>query len=51
MIPIGEKLNSSIPSTNKAFAARDAAYVTRQTRAQLAAGAVYLDLNAAVFFA
>ncbi len=49
MIVVGEKLNSSIPSVNQAFAQNDAAYVRGMARKQLSCGADYLDVNTAVF--
>lgn len=48
MIKIGEKLNSSIPSTGKAMAGRDAAYIARLAAGQTDAGADWLDVNAAL---
>lgn len=48
MILIGEKLNSSIPSTGAAFEKNDFDYITDLICRQSEAGAEYLDLNAAV---
>lgn len=48
MIKIGEKLNSSIPASGAAIAARDEDRVLALMERQLAAGADYLDVNAAV---
>lgn len=48
MILIGEKLNSSIPSTLTMFEARDEASVAALIKKQAAAGAAFLDVNAAV---
>jgi cobalamin-dependent methionine synthase I len=47
MIRIGEKLNSSIPSTGRALASRDAEFVAVLAKSQMEAGADYLDVNAA----
>ena len=49
MIVVGEKLNSSIPSVNEAFARNDADYVKNMAQKQLDCGADYLDVNTAVF--
>lgn len=48
MILIGEKLNSSIPKTLAAFEARDEAAVVALIEQQAAAGAEFLDVNAAI---
>jgi 5-methyltetrahydrofolate--homocysteine methyltransferase len=48
MVIIGEKLNSSIPSTLKILKEREDAAVIRLMKAQEDAGADYLDLNAAL---
>lgn len=48
MILIGEKLNSSIPSTLTMFEARDEASVAALIKKQAAAGAAFLDVNTAV---
>jgi cobalamin-dependent methionine synthase I len=48
MIRIGEKLNSSIPSTLAAMRARDAGAVAELARSQKDAGAEYLDVNTAL---
>jgi len=48
VILIGEKLNSSIPSTLKMLQERDDAAIIRLMKAQEEAGADYLDLNAAL---
>ncbi len=45
MILIGEKLNSSIPSTLEAFEARNEAAVLSLIQLQEKAGAAYLDVN------
>lgn len=49
MIKVGEKLNSSIPRTGEAIARRDGEAILGLAREQLAGGAVWLDINAAVF--
>ncbi len=49
MILIGEKLNSSIPSTHALIAARNADAVADLAVRQAAAGADWLDLNAGMF--
>jgi 5-methyltetrahydrofolate--homocysteine methyltransferase len=46
LIIIGEKINGSIPSTAKAIAARDEAYIRNIARRQAECGADYLDVNA-----
>jgi 5-methyltetrahydrofolate--homocysteine methyltransferase len=48
MVIIGEKLNSSIPSTLKLLKERDDQAVVRLMKAQEDAGADFLDLNAAL---
>jgi cobalamin-dependent methionine synthase I len=48
MIRIGEKLNSSIPSTLAALRAKDAGAVAALARSQTDAGADFLDVNAAL---
>ena len=48
MIVIGEKLNSSIPSTLKAMKESDDAVIAL-IKSQEAAGAKYLDINTAMF--
>ncbi len=48
MILIGEKLNSSIPSTLEAFETRNEAAVLSLIQMQENAGAAYLDVNASV---
>ena len=48
MVIIGEKLNSSIPSTLKMLKERDDQAVIRLMKAQEDAGANFLDLNAAL---
>ena len=45
MIVIGEKLNSSIPSTLEGFQKKDEAFVTGLAARQARAGAQYLDIN------
>lgn len=47
MIVIGERLNSSRRAVLEALRARDEAYLVGEARAQQAAGASYIDLNAA----
>ena len=49
MILIGEKLNSSIPSTRKAIEGRDIDTIQSLARRQAEAGAEWLDLNAGMF--
>lgn len=49
MIKVGEKLNSSIPRTGEAIARRDGLAIEKLAREQLAGGADWLDVNAAVF--
>ncbi len=51
MIIIGEKLNSSIPKTYAAMAARDQTAIMELITAQTRAGAAYLDINTAMFLA
>ena len=46
MIIIGEKINGSIPSTAKAIANRDEAYIRGLAKRQTECGADYLDVNA-----
>ena len=46
MIMIGEKINGAIPSTAKAIAERNAAYILELVEIQEAAGADYLDVCA-----
>ncbi|MDR1179788.1 MAG: methyltetrahydrofolate cobalamin methyltransferase [Spirochaetales bacterium] len=46
MIIIGEKINGSIPSTAKAIANRDAAFISNLAVRQTEAGADYLDVAA-----
>ncbi|MDR3321906.1 MAG: methyltetrahydrofolate cobalamin methyltransferase [Synergistaceae bacterium] len=46
MIIIGEKINGSIPSTAKAIASRDEAFIRNLARRQADCGADYLDVNA-----
>ncbi|MEG0356612.1 MAG: dihydropteroate synthase [Christensenellaceae bacterium] len=48
MIKIGEKLNSSIPSTFAAFEKKDAAFVCDIAKKQADAGANYIDINTAM---
>lgn len=48
MILIGEKLNSSIPSTHTIFEAKDESAIIALIQKQEAAGADYLDVNASV---
>lgn len=49
MILFGEKLNSSIPATRRAMAAKNADSIRRLCTAQEEAGADYLDINTALF--
>lgn len=49
MLIIGEKLNSSVPSAQKAFQEMDADYVKGMALKQTGCGADYLDLNAGMF--
>ncbi|GHS93585.1 methyltetrahydrofolate--corrinoid methyltransferase [Synergistales bacterium] len=46
MIIIGEKINGSIPSTAKAIAERDEAFIRNLARRQADCGADFLDVNA-----
>ncbi len=48
MILIGEKLNSSVPSTQSLIAERDEAGLIRLIRSQEECGAQYLDINTAI---
>ena len=48
MIRIGEKLNSSIPTTQKMFDERDRDAVVALIEKQEEAGADYLDINTAL---
>ncbi|MDR1914126.1 MAG: dihydropteroate synthase [Clostridiales bacterium] len=48
MIVIGEKLNSSIPSTQKAFEERNEQFIKNLAVKQAERGADYLDINAAM---
>lgn len=48
MLIIGEKLNSSIPSIRELIGNKDAAAIQDLAVKQVAAGADYLDLNAAL---
>lgn len=49
MIIVGEKLNSSIPSTHKAMASRDSLYLRDLVVSQAENGADYIDINTAIF--
>ena len=49
MLIIGEKINSSIPSTAKAIERRDADYIRKLACDQAAAGAGMIDVNAGTF--
>lgn len=49
MLIIGEKINSSIPSTAKAIQKRDADYIRSLARNQVEAGAGMIDVNAGTF--
>ena len=44
-ITIGERLSTTAPTVNKAFLARDPEPILKRAKAQLDAGAVYLDVN------
>jgi 5-methyltetrahydrofolate--homocysteine methyltransferase len=46
MIIIGEKINGSIPSTARAIAGRDEAFIRSLAKRQAECGADYLDVNA-----
>jgi cobalamin-dependent methionine synthase I len=48
MMIIGEKLNTSIPKTQTAVAARDLEYLTGLIHSQVECGADFLDINTAV---
>src|SRR5660397_223147 len=47
MIVIGERINTSRAPVEKAVADRDAEYIRQDVQAQEAAGAAYIDVNAA----
>lgn len=49
MIIVGEKLNSTLKSVRRAMEARDEQAILDLAKRQYAAGASYLDLNAAMF--
>lgn len=49
MIIIGEKFNSSTQSVYRAMADRDSEWVVNMAKAQCKAGAMYLDLNTAMY--
>jgi 5-methyltetrahydrofolate--homocysteine methyltransferase len=49
MLIIGEKINSSIPSTAAAIQKRDADYIRKLAKDQVEAGAGMLDVNAGTF--
>jgi 5-methyltetrahydrofolate--homocysteine methyltransferase len=49
LIIIGEKLNSSVKKTREAMENNDAGYIRALAEAQFAAGAGYVDVNAAMF--
>jgi 5-methyltetrahydrofolate--homocysteine methyltransferase len=49
MIVIGEKINTSRKSIEKAVEKRDAAFISRVAREQAEAGANYIDVNAGTF--
>lgn len=49
MIIIGEKLNSSIKSVAEAIEKRDEVFLKKLAQDQVAAGAVFLDVNTGVF--
>jgi cobalamin-dependent methionine synthase I len=49
LLVIGERINSSRRQIAEAVAARDAAVIRREAKAQAAAGADYLDVNAGTF--
>ena len=44
-VTIGERLSTTAPAVNKAFAARDPEPILKRAKEQLDAGAVYLDVN------
>ena len=50
MITIGERINSSRPSINKAIASRDSNFIQSEAIGQLEAGADYIDVNAGTFY-
>jgi 5-methyltetrahydrofolate--homocysteine methyltransferase len=49
MIIIGEKLNSSVPATFKAYEIQDESYFIGLAKKQEASGANYIDVNAGAF--
>jgi cobalamin-dependent methionine synthase I len=49
MIVVGEKINTSRKSIEKAVEKRDAAFISRVAREQAEAGANYIDVNAGTF--
>ncbi|AFM24795.1 methyltetrahydrofolate--corrinoid methyltransferase [Desulfomonile tiedjei] len=49
MLIIGEKINSSIPSTANAIKARDEGFLTKLALDQMEAGAQMIDVNAGTF--
>jgi cobalamin-dependent methionine synthase I len=49
MIIVGEKINASRPSITEAVARRDKNFVIRIARAQVQAGASFIDVNAGTF--
>ncbi len=49
MLIIGEKINSSIPSTAKAIEKRDTGYIRKLAEDQAGAGAGMIDVNAGTF--
>jgi len=49
MLIIGEKINSSIPATAAAIEKRDADYIRKLAKDQVAAGAGMIDVNAGTF--
>jgi len=46
MIIVGERINTSRKSTDQAVAGRDAAFIQREVKAQITAGAHLIDVNA-----
>lgn len=48
MLIIGERINSTRPKIGEAIKARDAAYILKEAKGQIAARAEYIDVNCAV---
>ena len=44
-VSIGERLSTTAPAVNKAFLERDPEPILKRAKAQLDAGATYLDVN------